>query len=244
MKQLKSSHVDLQSTTNVQAANGSSTSTTSTPTNVTVQVKGSGVQQLPDQEQLNLTINNATNLAEILQGNKVYVKNSQGHWYVMDKNALQNMAGNPFSNFSLDPNSLLGVLSHIKLADGGTQSLNGASVRHITATLDKTALQELLTNNPQLKSTFGQQNVNEVISNAKSFLSTVDVWIDNSNFYIRRSELKVNLDANTGSLGPGVPSDIKTALDTLVNLSQFNVPITITPPTNATPTNNPAAVLG
>ena len=248
MKQLKSSHIDLQSTTNIQANGGTAitgtpSSTTSTAQNVSVQVKGDGDQQLPDQEQLNLTLNNATNVAEILQGDKVYVKNSQGKWYVLDKNTLQNTVGNPFSGFTIDQNSLLGLLQDIKLTDHGTQSLNGVSLRHITAQLDKNALQQLLNSDPQLKSTFGQQNIATVLNSTKSFLSTVDVWIDETNFYVHRSELKVNLAADTSSVGNGAPTSVKTRLDLIVDLSKFNESVTITPPTNATPTNNLTAVL-
>ena len=249
MKQLKSSHVDLQSTTNVQTSGGTATTGTSsaaTPTaqNVSVQVKGNGDQQLPDQEQLNLTLNNTTNVAEILQGNKVYVKNNQGKWYVLDKATLQNSVGNPFSGFTIDQSSLLGLLQNIKLTDHGTESLNGVSLRHITAQLDKTALEQLLNSDPQLKNTFGSQNIDTVLNNTKTFLSTADVWIDETNFYVHRSELKVNLAADTSAVGNGAPTSVKTALDLIVDLSKFNDPVTITPPTNATPTNNPAAVLG
>ncbi|HEY5003558.1 MAG TPA: DUF6612 family protein, partial [Ktedonobacteraceae bacterium] len=204
MKQLKSSHVDLQSTTNVQTRGASAT--TGTSQNVSVQVKGNGDQQLPDQEQLNLTLDNTTNVAEILQGDKVYVKNNQGKWYVLDKTTLQNSVGNPFSGFTIDQNSLLGLLQDIKLTDHGTESLNGVSLRHITAQLDKTALKQLLNSDPQLKNTFGSQNIDTVLDNTKTFLSTADVWIDETNFYVHRSELKVNLAADTSAVGNGAPA--------------------------------------
>ncbi len=239
MKQLKSSHVNLQTTTSVQA-NGGTTATQ----NVNLQVKGDGDQQLPDQEQLNLTLNNKTNVSEILQGNKVYIKNSQGKWYVLDKNALQGTTGNLFSGLTVDPNSLLGLLQDIKLTDHGTQSLNGTNLRHITAQLDKKAFEQLLNSDPQLKSTFGQQNIDTVLNSTKSFLTTADVWIDETNFYVHRSELKVNLAADTKAVGNGAPTSVKTAIDLILDLSKFNQPVTITPPTNATPTNNPAAVMG
>jgi len=244
MKQLKSSHVDLQSTTNVKADTGTPTSSTQTPTSVNLQVTGNGDQQLPDQEQMNLTLNNTTKVSEILQGDKVYIKNSKGQWYVLDKNTLKNMAGNPFSGFTIDQNALLGLLQHIKLNDHGTEALKGTNLRHITATLDKNALQQLLASNPQLKSTFGQQNIDTVINDAKSFNSTADVWIDETNFYVHRSELKINLDANTSAIGNGAPAAVNTAQDTIVDLSKFNDAITITPPTNAIPTNDPTTVLG
>jgi hypothetical protein len=239
MKQLKSSHVDLQSSTNLQTTGG-----TAMAQNVNTLVKGSGDQQLPAQEQLNLTLNNTTNVAEILQGEKVYIKNNQGKWYVLDKNALQSTVGNPFSGFTIDQTTLLGLLQNIKLTDNGTQSLNGVSLRHITAELDKTALQQLLSSNPQLKSMLGQQNIDTVLNNTKTFVSTVDVWIDETNFYVHQSELKVNLDADTSSVGNGTPTSVKTTLDLIIGLSKFNEPVTITPPTNATPTNNPAVALG
>ncbi|MBV9258520.1 MAG: LppX_LprAFG lipoprotein [Ktedonobacteraceae bacterium] len=244
MKQLKSSHVDFHSATNVQTNGGTSSSATSNAQNINVQVKGNGDQQLPDQEQFNLTLNNSVNVAEILQGNKVYVKNSQGKWYVLDKSAFQNTAGNPFNGLTIDQNSLLGLLQNIKLTDNGTQSLNGVSLRHITAQLDKAALQQLINSDPHMKSMFGQQNINEVLNKTKTFLSTADVWIDETNFYVHRSELKVNMAADTSSVGNGAPNSVKTALDVLVDLSKFNEPVTINPPTDATPTNNPAAVLG
>lgn len=248
MKQLKSSHIDLQSTTNIEANGGTATpgtssSATSTAQNVSIQVKGSGDQQLPNQEQLNLTLNNTTNVAEILQGNKVYIKNSQGKWYVLDKNSLQSSVGNPFSSFTIDQNSLIGLLQDIKLTDHGTQSLNGVNLRHITAQLDKNALQQLLNSQPQLKSMFGQQSVATVLNSTKSFLATVDVWIGETNYYVHRSELKINLAANTSAVGNGAPTSVKTGLDLIVDQSKFNVPVTITPPTNAIPTNNPATVL-
>lgn len=243
MKKLKSSHINLQTTTSVQANGGTTTGANATQ-NVNLQVKGDGDQQLPDQEQLNLTLNNKTNVSEILQGNKVYIKNSQGKWYVLDKNALQGTTGNLFSGLTVDPNSLLGLLQDIKLTDHGTQSLNGTNLRHITAQLDKKAFEQLLNSDPQLKSTFGQQNIDTVLNSTKSFLTTADVWIDETNFYVHRSELKVNLAADTKAVGNGAPTSVKTALDLILDLSKFNQPVTITPPTNATPTNNPAAVMG
>lgn len=243
MKKLKSSHINLQTTTSVQANGGTTTGANATQ-NVNLQVKGDGDQQLPDQEQLNLTLNNKTNVSEILQGNKVYIKNSQGKWYVLDKNALQGTTGNLFSGLTVDPNSLLGLLQDIKLTDHGTQSLNGTNLRHITAQLDKKAFEQLLNSDPQLKSTFGQQNIDTVLNSTKSFLTTADVWIDETDFYVHRSELKVNLAADTKAVGNGAPTSVKTALDLILDLSKFNQPVTITPPTNATPTNNPAAVMG
>jgi len=247
MKQLKSSHIDLQSIVNTQTSGGTvttGTTTTTIPENVDLNIKGSGDQQLPNQEQMNLTINTNTNVVEILQGDKVYIKNQQGQWYVLDKNALQGMVGNPLSGIRIDQNSLLTMLQNIKITDNGDQNVDGQSLRHVTAQLDKDALRQLVNANPQLKNALGTTDTDAILNNTKSFLSTVDVWIDESNFYIHRTELKVNLDADTSSIGNGAPTSVKSNIDTIVDLSKFNEAVTITPPTNAIPTNDPATVLG
>ena len=247
MKQLKSSHVELQSTTNTQTSGGTvstGTTTTTVPSKIDLTIKGSGDQQLPDQEQMNLTLNNSTNLAEILQGDKVYIKNQKGQWYVLNKSALQGQVGNPFSGVTIDQNTLLGMLQHVKITDNGGQNLNGQNLRHITAQLDKDALRQLLNANAQLKNSLGVANTDSVLNNTKSFLSTVDVWIDETNFYVHRTELKINLDADTSSLGKGAPTSVKSNTDTIVDLSKFNDAVTITPPTNAIPTDNISTALG
>lgn len=258
MQQLKSAHVEIQSTNNVQSSNADTTvatptataaSSTPIPTTSSLTIKGSGDEALPDQEQLNLTINQNTHLAEIVQGNKVYVQNAQGQWYVLDKSAFQGIVANPFAGVNFDQNSLLALIQHTQITDHGTQSLNGQNLRHITATLDKEGVRQLLNDNPQLAGSLGGQNIDAILNNTKSFLSSVDVWIDESQFYVHRTELKLNLVANTSGLNgtptaTPPPSSITTNLDTVVDLSKFNVPVVITAPTNAISTNNPAAIFG
>lgn len=243
MKQLKSSHVDLQSTSSAQTSGPTSGTPTvaSTPVNGNVTIKGSGVQALPDQQQMDFTIND-TKIAEIVQGEKVYVQNAQGKWYVMDKSTLASYIGNPFSSVNVDQGALIALVQHTKITDKGTESLNGQNLRHISAELDKVAIKQLFADNPQLKSQLGNQDVDTVLDHTKSFLSTVDVWIDETNFYLHRTQLKLNLDADTSTVGNGAPSAVKATLDTIVDLSKFNDPVTITPPTNATPTTDPTSV--
>jgi hypothetical protein len=245
MKQLKSSHVEIKSNSNVQTSDSSTSSSNGTPTasNSNFVLTASGDQALPNAEQLNVNIN-TVKLTEILQGDKIYVQNSQGQWYVLDKSDFENASTNPFSGISFDQNTLLGALEHIKLDDHGTETLNGKSLRHLTATLDKEAVKEILTQNPQLKSAFGQQDVDTLLNNTRKFLSTVDVWIDEQQFYVHRTQLKLNLDANSSTVGNGAPSSVATTLDTTIDLSNFNAPVTINPPANATPTNNPASIFG
>jgi hypothetical protein len=247
MRQLKSAHVSLQSTNNLQTTGSSSGSGASKPQNVTVNVTGSGDEALPSQEQLKLSINalnQVTNLTEIVQGNQVYVQNPQGQWYVMNTSQLEGMVGNPFAGISLDQNTLLGLIQHTQITDHGDESLNGKSLRHITASLDKDALRQLLVSNPQLKGALGTQDINTLLNNTKSFLSTIDVWIDETHFYVHRTQLKLNLAANTGAVSNIAPTTTTVNLNTIVDLSNFNAPVIITPPTNAIPTSNPGAIFG
>lgn len=251
MKNLKSAHIGLQSSSNFQVKNQGNSTTAATPTaasiggnNATVTIQGSGDEALPNQEQLHLTVNKNTNLAEIVQGDKVYIQNAQGQWYVLNKSDFTGLVSNPFSGVNLDTNSMLGLVQHAQITDHGDENVNGQNLRHISATLDKTALSQLLKANPQLMGQVGQQNVNNVLNNTKNFQSTVDVWIDESQFYLHRVQLKVNVTADTNGIEGTAPSTITTALNTTLDLSKFNAPITITMPTNATPTNNPAAIFG
>jgi hypothetical protein len=258
MQQLKSAHVEIQATNSVQGINATatagtptatSTAGTPTPKTFSLTIKGSGDEALPDQEQLSLLVNQNIHLAEIVQGNKVYVQNAQGQWYVLDKSAFQSVVANPFAGVNFDQNSLLALIQHTQITDHATQALNGQNLRHITATLDKDGVRQLLNDNPQLAGSLGQQNIDSMLNNTKSFLSSIDVWIDETQFYVHRTELKLNLLADTSGLSgtPGtttLPSSVTTNLDTIVDLSKFNVPVVITPPTNAISTNNPAAIFG
>ncbi|HEY7418952.1 MAG TPA: hypothetical protein VH593_27470 [Ktedonobacteraceae bacterium] len=242
MNQLKSSHIEMQSSTGIQKAQGNST-----PTNKTFTLKGSGDAAAPDQEQMKLTLDNGTVLTAIAQGNQVYVQNPEGTWYVFNKGDLTNLIGNPFSGVTINQNSLLLLMQHSQITDHGDELLNGQNLRHITATLDKTGLSQLIQQNPQLISSLNNENINinDYLNRAKSFQSSLDVWIDESKFYLHRAQMQLNLTANTTGVDEGqTPSTTTIKLNTVVDLSKFNVPVTITPPVNAIPTNNPAVILG
>ncbi|HTD19879.1 MAG TPA: hypothetical protein VK667_10150 [Ktedonobacteraceae bacterium] len=265
MSQLKSAHIDLKANGSGMALtqNATATPTTSTPTTnqVTFNLSGSGDEALPNGEamQFDVTQNGATStpttahLEQVVQGDKVYIKNTKGQWYVLDKSALKGYVDNPFSGInSPDLTDLIGLLEHTKITDNGVQSLNGANLRHITIVLDKDALKTFLKNNQQLVDLLGQQNLNAVIDNTKTFNSTVDLWIDEHTAYVHRTELKFNFSVNTGTLSQSitptvtttilVPSNVTTNFDSTVDLSNFNAPVTITPPTNAIATNDPVKV--
>ena len=254
MTQLKSAHFDLNVAGNL-LANAFSIPTTATPAagQVNVNVTGSGDEKLPDQQSIKVIIRqNAAgqniNLSEILLGNKVYIQNPKGQWYVLDKSVLENAIGNPFSGINVDPLSLLGLIQNANLTDYGTELLNGQGLRHISAGLDKAGLKLLLTSNPQLSKLFRQQNITNVIDHAKTFQASIDLWIDETNFYVHRAELKFDLDEDLSSPGnsatppPVLVSSLATHFDSITNLSNFNQPVTITPPAHAIPTNDPLSI--
>jgi hypothetical protein len=249
MSQLKSAHVVLN-----MKGTGQQTGSTTAPSNITFSVTGSGDEALPNEEKMQLTttqsVTNATsNLNEIYVGNTLYVQNDGGQWYAL--NGVNNVS-NPFAGFgSLSITQLLDLLAHTQITDHGDQSLNGVTLRHITMKLDKYALEQLLDSNKQLVNLLGQQNINNAINHAKSFSATLDLWIDETTFYVHRSELKLNLNVDTASVKqsitptPGattqaaIPSSVITNLDSIVDLSNFNAPVTITPPASATPITVP-----
>jgi hypothetical protein len=247
MKQIKSSHIELQSTSNYQTS-GATTSTSNNgsstimPPNGTASIKASGDEALPDSEQLQMTINQNTKMAQIVQGNNIYIQNAQGKWYVLNKNDFTGLVGNPLSGVNFDQNSLIGLIEHANITDHGDENLNGQSLRHISAALDKTALTQLLNANPQIANQFGQQNVNDLVNKTKSFQSTVDIWIDETQFYVHRAQLKLNLTADTSGVSGSGQSSTTGNLNTTVDLSKFNETVTITPPSNATPTSDPAVI--
>jgi len=273
MSQLKSTHIDLKANGSGQAITTNATSTpttgTATPTttttavnNVTFNLIGSGDEALPNVEvmQFDVSQNGATttpttsHLEQIVQGDKVYIKNTKGQWYVLDKSALKGYVDNPFSGVkSPDLTELIGLLEHTQITDNGIQSLNGQNLRHITIAMDKEALKQFLSNNQQLIDILGQQNLNAVIDNTKTFSSTVDLWIDEATAYVHRTELKFNLGVDAGTLSRSitptvttviVPANVTTKFDSIVDLSKFNESVTVTTPTGAIPTNDPTTVFG
>lgn len=254
MQKLNSVHFETTTNGAFLASNaGTPATTTPTASNGSFNLKGSGDAVMPNQERSQITVNQGINLAEVVTADKVYIQNTKGQWYVLDKSTLQGYAGsNPFAGINLpNMNDWLGLLEHIQLTDHGTQALNGANLRHITAALDKASLKQLLMSNSQLTGVFGSQNINKVLDAAKSLTATLDVWIDESTFYVHRTELKFNLKADLNSLAGGsgtptatAPSSVTTTLDSTVDLSKFNAPVTITPPANAIPTNNPLVIFG
>lgn len=266
MSKLSSSHFVVQMSESIQAVgNGATTngqsikSPSGTPvaTNTNIQMNGTGDQKGND-GQYSYTVSASPvtlKMAEVIQGNNVYAQNQNGQWYVIDKGKLANSAnslsGNSLSSLTLDQKSLLGIIQDVKLTDHGDENVNGQSLRRLTASLDKQALSQLLSQDAQLKSQFGQQNISDVLNAAKTFSSTVDVFIDESQFYVHRTQLAVDLTVDTSKL-PKISNGANNVslgvahmkLNMNVDLSKFNQPVMLNVPANAIPTSDPAVIFG
>jgi len=256
MKDLKSAHIETKTTGTLQSIGTPGTPTPTTARSLMFKVSGSGDEALPNEEQLQVTVSQGknsspANLAEIVQGDKVYVQNTKGQWYVLDKSELEGFTGNPFSGINgLDPNALLGLLQDTQITDHGDELLNGESLRHISVALDKAGFKKILNSDPQLGNLFGQQNIEIILNSTKLFASSLDLWIDETNFYVHRTEFKINVDEDISSLSRSLtpvvrfplPAGVITSFDSTLDLSKFNDPVTITPPTGAIPTDNPISI--
>ena len=257
MKQLKTVHVDMKPKALIAAVGLTPTAGSTTSSTINFNINANGDEVLPDQTSLKLTMGGFSglnlNLAEVLKGDKIYFQNSKGQWYVIAKSQLlgSNGASNPLSSASVpDFNQLLNLGEHAQVTDHGDQSLNGENLRHITITLDKNGLKDLLNSTGQLGSLTGssQKTVEQFMNSTKNFQASLDFWIDESTSYVHRIEMKFNLNIDASSLvTPGTtsnaPSAITIAFDTTIDLSRFNdSSITVTAPANAIPTNNPSTI--
>jgi hypothetical protein len=239
MKDVKTTHVDLNVTSKI---NGASVTGLATPSNMDITLQGSGDQSIPDnQQKMDLTVgiySLSVPFSEVITGDKVYIKNPQAQWYFLDRTTLSEQAGcnltSLFSGRTIDANSLLGLIEHIQVIDHGNENLHGQSLRHITANMDKAALKQLVSGNPQLKCAIGSVDLNTV----KNLSGSVDVFIDEQQFYVHRTQLKINQDTDSNGATTSANSNLT------MDLSNFNQPVTITAPTSATPLTDPKQLLG
>lgn len=240
MQQLKSSHLKLQLTNDVKVPPTTTGSTTNPAQNVSAQINGEGDQAGADNIKVQYTASAMGQnfpQQQIVKGDQVYFQ-KDGKWYVISKGDLQK-EGSKFpipSNLSLDQNSLLGLIQNSKITDYGTQSLNGEQLRHLGASLDKEALRQLIKQNPQLANYFGvsQQDIDKVIDGTKSIKASLDAWIDEAKYYVHRTQLKVNLVADGKLFSKTATQDFTVNLNSILDLSKFNDPVTIEVPTSAT----------
>jgi hypothetical protein len=239
MKNLKTSHVDLNATSQISGANASGFEI---PGNIAVTLKGSGDQSLPDNAQkMNMTLNLnsfSAPVSEVTTDDKVYIQTPDGQWYSFDKTTFGGVDCGLSSFLSaptIDLNSLLVLTAHMNITDHGDENVQGQSLRHLTVNMDKAALKQLLSDNPKLKCNLGSQDLNTV----KNFTSSADLYIDEQQFYVHRSKLQVNVSA-----GDNNNQTASSSSDLTVDLSKFNQPVTITAPANATPLTDPKQLLG
>jgi hypothetical protein len=264
MKQIKSLHMDMTMSVNVAVSGlSNNNSTVPIPANTNVTVKASGDEVLPDQSSLNLSGSSGPgkfSFAEVVKGNKLYIQNAQGQWYVIDKSELagsSNSFNNLFSNVSApDFSKLLAMLDKdVTVIDHGDETLNGASLRHITITLDKSGLLNLIQSTSQFKQlpASSQQSINQILnSGVSNFSASLDFWFDEATSYIHRAELKLNAAVDLSKLTATIPGSTtgttgaaSLKADIVLDLSKFNDPsIKITAPANAIPTNNPGSIFG
>ncbi len=201
---------------------------------------------------LHVTVNQALNLSEITIGNQVYVENSKGQWYSLNTSSMSGttnpLAGTNITNY----NSLLNAAQHANITDHGMQSLNGHSYRYITVTFDKNALIDILTATGQTNNLTAQQkqSMTAVLNNTTLKNATLNLWIDPTTYYVHQMQLQYMMTVNTQGLttpttgSSSVPSSISSSMNTTIDYSNFNQPVTITAPSNATPASNLSSILG
>jgi uncharacterized protein DUF6612 len=233
MQQLKAVHINMKLTSNGDWGRSSTSSTAHT---FSVNATASGDEVRPDKSMLHLNVAQGYNVAEITLGNLLYVQNTKGQWYVLDKSKDKGSANNPFTSLNSSTyDKLLAIAEKATYTDHGVQTLNGESLRHITVTFSKDVLKDLLnaTNLP----TSQQQKASSLLNNATLVNPTLDVWVDQSTSYVHHMELIFDMNVNGVSFGT---STLSTTInvDMTVDYSKFNVPATISAPSGAIPTSN------
>jgi len=172
--------------------------------------------------------NLSTQVSDVIINDKAYIKIGQGQWYVVDPPNIDYTSGvyitSVFSSPTINLNSLLKLIEHTQFTDHGTEIVQGQPLRHITVNMKKDAFLLLVSDNPHLKSSFSSLNLNAV----KNLNTSVDVYIDENQFYVHRTVLQVNLGTDDNNL------TTSTILSVTTDLSKFNQPVTITEPANAT----------
>jgi hypothetical protein len=261
MKQVKSSHFVSKTDTSFQLAGASAgKGTIPIVQNTNASSNGSGDIQGSDSQFSTVTTSGSTQtkLAEVSQGNKLYIQNQTGKWYVLDKSKLQASATSnlpsSISGNSIDQQSILALIQDAKVVDYGDQTVNGTSLRHLSVSLDKQAFSQVIAQNSQLKGLFGQQDINQLLNSTKSFNTTADVYIDESKFYIHQFKWNIDMSIDMAQVAKqiqgtvtnqSIPIGIETLkFTTTEDLSNFNAPVTFNIPQNATPTDNLLTAFG
>lgn len=235
MKHLKSAHFTMQLAEQMSLS-GQQTKVT---------IAGSGDEVLPNKADVHLSTAGMS-ISTITIGREVYFQNSKGQWYLWQG---QGASGNPFSGTNISSyNTLLALASKAHFIDHGMQTLNGQSLRHITVTLDKNALQQIISSELGNVGGSSATSLKQLMSKFNMQNTALDLWIDPTTYYVVQMDLKFTMNLNTASfVTPATSSssmNMSLSADTTIDFSKFNAPISITAPGNAIPTSNLSSVFG
>ncbi|GAC1385607.1 MAG: hypothetical protein NVSMB33_14780 [Ktedonobacteraceae bacterium] len=249
MKQLKSAHVDMKFNSAINFG-------TATSQSITINLTANGDEAKPDKSSNHLSLGqgmlNGYTLSEITLGRQVYIQNTKGQWYVLDANKFKSSGSNPFASANAaNYNNLLTIAQRATYTDHGTQTLNGESLRHITVIFGKDALKDLLNATGQSSTlpAIQKQKIDTMLNNIKLENATLDVWIDEATSYVHHMELKFTLSMDLSSMTKPtsttkLPASVRTSIDANSDYNKFNIPVNITAPGNAIPTDNPSTIFG
>jgi hypothetical protein len=245
MKHLKSVSYNLNSTTSLTISDLSRTA--GNAQTLVMIMMGSGVNALSGDAKGHLSISTDgqnTTINEIVKGQKFYVENQKGQWYVLSKSAIQRSA---FASPELINYNGLFALPNVKTVDDSSTTLDGSSVRHVTLKFNKNAISDLLNATGALNSLTAsqKQDMSKFLPRVTLKNAVLDMWIDASTAYIHRFQLQFDM-SQLMIPTPGTASHaltIESAQTITLNYSKFNAPVTIIAPVNATPTDSILTVL-
>jgi hypothetical protein len=236
MSQLKSVHFDLQATLNLQSAS----TTNGGASGISFNVTGHGDAATSDQVDMDLLLGQNPLLSVVSTAGKVYVQSQGGTWYVVNQSKVTAGVQKFFSQEGLSKQlgQITSELKNAELIDHGPEVLNGETLDHITATLDAQTLQTL---SSQLNGLLPakQQSSQNVFNQA-----TLDLWIDQSTWYVHQAELNLAVHVDLSKLpalnfngqNMSLPAEVlPVSLKAQFNFSKFNQPVTIQAPSDASP---------
>ena len=253
MQKLKSVHFDMSFSDTENTTPGTPTAGSPPLQPFTITVKASGDSVPPDRTSTSLTVNTglqggqAIKLAEVVIGKQIYIQNSKGKWFLLEINPSAPQGSSlPLSGLNpTDYNKLLNIVQKATITDHGDENLGGQNLRHFTIVFGKDSLQDFLNATGALgASSLQKQQLNLLLKGITLQRASLDTWIDESTSYVHRIDLKlvisVDLNAIGGTATTGstqVPPSI-TSIEAIIDYSNFNVPVTIQAPANATPTSD------
>jgi hypothetical protein len=228
MSKLSSVHFALQSSVAIQS-NDSSTN------GITYTVTGQGDAATPDKVQVSLSAGSPL-LSLVSSGQEVYVQSKGGPWYSVDKSNIKDAEQNFFSqSLATRLGQIMGALQNAQLTDHGQETVDGASLDHITATLDAQTLKTLSSDLNGLAPANDQSQLNQITK------AVLDVWVDTTTSYVHVAKFDIITQVDASALehfsgqSLNATGALPIEMKAQVTFSNFNQPVTIQPPANATP---------